>query len=308
MSTKKLDISHTSLSLKSYLDKSTTIISEDHAVKETQAKGTLRAGYTGALLPNGEVVGKCHRQSLARYLQLEEEEDVVGTSSQMFFALGAANELYWVDVLERSLDEKFTIKCEEEIPTSWVTSSGVPVTGRPDIVIFEEESPIVGIELKALAADNAAAGVKFQKPKIKHVLQAAHYSWQLGVPFNLVYTWYSQSSMPFWARKTTKEKVLRPFVKEYNLGWEGSKLYYMDGNTRVDTDITVESIQDYYELVVDMDKQKNLYSRVESKDIFGNQEPFNECDYCPLKDICDMYEHDYDTWVDFVKLKSKGGA
>ena len=308
MSTKKPELLHSQIFLKSFLDKATALSHEEHEEKEEEAKGTLRAGYTGAILDSGEVIGKCHRVSLVRYLRLVAEDSPVNTPSQFFFALGYANEQSWVDSISKALPAGMSMKCEEDTPTEWKTPQGVSVTGRPDIVLFQNETPVLGVELKALAADNAAAGIKYDKPKTQHLLQAGHYSWQLGIPFNLVYTWYSQTYLPFWAQKKFKDKlegkVLYPFVKEFRLGWENGKLYYMDGDTKVITLLTVEAIQNYYELVVDMETQKSLYTRPANLEIDGSPSQFNMCTYCPLQEYCDKYEHDYELWTDKIRSKS----
>ena len=277
-----------------------------HQAGESEKLGTLRGGSSGCIVGK-ETIGKCTRKSLARYFGISEPKD---ESSQYFFDAGYANEETWLTKLKLSWDG--VILCEEEIPINWVVpGTSVPVTGRPDTVLCDADSkPILGLELKAILAINSAVGVAIEdKPKTDHVIQAAHYSWQLGIPFILVYTWNVRGQAPYWAKKKFGVDTLQPGQREYHLGWEDGKLHYIKQNgTRIDTQITQQGIEDYYRLIADMAAKRQLYRRPADIDETGARLPWNGCSYCPFKSACDDYENDdFDMWLDAMRLISEEG-
>ena len=224
----------------------------------------------------------------------------------------------------------------------YTTPPYVEVTGRPDLMIFKKleraafefkevvEEPILGLELKVVCAVNSAVNIYCEdKPKISNLIQAAHYSMAHGCPFNLVYSFRNRSIVPGWASKfkdklTVKEKVfpprmrkdgtygkefvkreysIEPFTKEFRVGFEDDKVYYLkDNGERVDTPLTGEGIRRYYELIVDMEKNKDLHTRIAHTDLEGKLLPYDPCNYCPFKDACDDFEYDYDAWMDKIEL------
>lgn len=163
----------------------------EHDALEGTKLGVLRAGNAGILTDKG-FVGKCPRISYLRFkgIKVEEHDD----NKEHMFAAGRSNEDIWLDKLKRGWSGK--ILREEEIPTKWFTDvtgadgQGVAVTGRPDIMLCDDAGvPKVGIELKLVSSVNTAKTVLFQKqPKLEHVIQAVHYSWQHNVPFEIWYT------------------------------------------------------------------------------------------------------------------------
>lgn len=52
----------------------------------------------------------------------------------------------------------------------------------------KDGKPVVGIEAKQASSLWTCRDILKDAPKTNHLAQAAHYSWQLGVPFHLVYT------------------------------------------------------------------------------------------------------------------------
>lgn len=164
-------------------------LAKDKRSTEVGKQGTWRGGNSGIWLPDSEdVAGKCPRLSLLRFLGYEDEAE---EDKQLMFDGGFGNEDLWEKVLVPGLPPGTILLSEEDVPTCWELSSGEKVTGRPDLVICEEHTrnPIVGIELKLVCSLTTAKNVLFQnKPSLGHVIQAAHYSWQLGVPFELWYT------------------------------------------------------------------------------------------------------------------------
>jgi len=269
-----------------------------HQLGEADKAGTLRAGSSGALV-NQHVIGKCHRLSLARYLGLQEShEDHTNT----IFESGYANEEVWMSKLalgwhgELTGDSKYPIKWEID---------GVTVSGRPDIVLLDDDKkPVFGIELKVVESYKSASSLWYErKPKTDNLIQAAHYSLKFGIPWILVYTFSGIVAPPYWAvRKYSLPKgaEVRPFKMEFPLFWQDGVLGYLYNGDRIMTEITAQSIDDYYQLVVDMSREKDLYLRHSSLDVHGQSQGWNACDYCSAKDACDSYEQhgDYQQWQD----------
>lgn len=198
------------------------LLADDKAAESTKS-GTLRGGNSGIYIETKDkFAGKCQRLSYLRYKGISIESTTA--SRKLMFQAGVVNEDLWLNVLKKAWHGP--ILTESEIPTSWQTSNGTPVTGRPDIVLCEPDSdiegmywddetdtwtipgslltqgmdvvgaairraskPKVGIELKQISSVWTARDVLLEgRPKFDHLVQAAHYSWQLNVPFELWYT------------------------------------------------------------------------------------------------------------------------
>lgn len=158
----------------------------EHEALEKTKLGTLRAGNAGIQLADGTFLGKCPRITYLRFkgIKVEDTDD----NKEHMFAAGRGNEDIWLDKLKRGWPGK--ILREEEIPTKWFTQNETAVTGRPDIILCDTEGrPEAGIELKLVSSVNTAKTVLFEgHPKLEHVIQAVHYSWQLNIPFEIWYT------------------------------------------------------------------------------------------------------------------------
>lgn len=308
-------------------------LADQHELKEADKRGILRAGNTGVV--NGpDVIGTCARQTLLRYEGIKYES--IEDSKRLMFDAGLSNEDIWIQSLREGLtelgDTSTIIKREEEIPISWVTPSGVQVTGRPDLVLGELTDdkfvPKLGLELKLVSSVWTArdTGVMLE-PKLVHLMQAGHYSWQLGVPFQLWYTnraefavgsgWEQKTFPPrenlltdileFGESKgkTTVKKVLQ-FRQGFQLEWtRGGQLKYRPilSGKELDwtwTPITQQGIIDYYELVVSQAKDKQLAARPKSLKSDGSPGTFSLCDYCPLQAVCDAHERNYGKWLSEV--------
>lgn len=281
--------------------KASQMESDEHAAKEQDKKGILRGGTTGHLSLDGDVVGQCHRKALIRFLGLQKP-----SGANFWFDMGMANEELWLSKLKKSWGPN--IRCEEEYPIVWELD-GVKITGRPDMVLFDaDDKPVAGIELKSMGAINSAVGIKYDnKPKVANLLQAAHYSSQVGVPFYLVYTCFVKGPLPYWAQKQYGEKELEPFIREFKVYLdESGAIYYMtEQGKEFKTGLTLAGMKDFYRLVIDMDKQKSLYHRFADKDLSGKPLPYNVCNYCPYQRTCTNYEHDFDRWIDEVQKISE---
>lgn len=171
---------------------------------------TLRGGSTGMVNEQGEVIGTCAAQAYLRMKGINGKP--VDAAKELMFAGGRLNEDHWLSVLKESYDGP--ILCEEDISTCWKTDQGIPVTGRPDIVLCTNTTPddpkaiasgdtfvkpACGIELKQVMSVNSGYNVLIKKtPQLKHLMQAAHYMWQLDCPFELWYTNRNNLDMPSW--------------------------------------------------------------------------------------------------------------
>lgn len=296
---------------------------EEHLAGEKAKLGNLRAGDSGAMSRQGDVIGGCPRRAYVR-TQLGIEVDPPTVDRTIMFELGKANETIWVDKLKRVWSG--TIKQEEEIPISWSTTNGTRVTGRPDVVLCDDKGkPVLGIEHKAACSIWTSRDVSFElNPKTKHMLQAVHYAWQLKVPYRLVYTQYVDYAMPDFAKKffplgdprialndKGQPKAVLPHetIYEIDVAPTTGKVRYRpesrDGNdTPWATAIfTVEDIVRFYEFVSTMAENKTLGPRPVSLKPDGSKMSYSECNYCPLKDICDKNEHSWEKWNDAVKNK-----
>jgi hypothetical protein len=311
---------------------------EQHKQKEVLKVGTLRAGNTGMMSGTGDFAGACPRTVHLR--QLGYELEVPDDSKMIMFQMGIANEsVVFKDLMHTSGPEEVILQ-EEEIPISWLTSNGTKVTGRPDMVLCSKKDgqtiPFLGIEIKSIASVWTSREVLFEgQPKLPHLLQSAHYSWKLGVPFRLVYKQYSNQAVPGWAGKLFPKqgephsqhisynekgdiKYIEPFEIAYELEWDSSSRKYLryrreigEGEKELDWTRTLISQQDverFYEFVANMQETKVLGVRPMTIDAQGNEKNYSNCGYCPLKDTCDKHESKgYDKWMAAVLKEMNSG-
>ena len=297
-----------------------------HRSLETEKVGTLRGGNSGALLPDGRIIGKCHRLTRLRMDGIEVEEP--SKDRLIMFEAGLANEDIWDKVLRSGDLNGYSILREEEVPTKWTTTSGINVTGRPDLVLADKESGEhkLGLEFKMAASLWTARDVLIQrKPKLPHLIQAAHYAQQLSIPFKLVYTSYVDFPVMGWAQKlmgklnpreypvqvddkTGLVKKVLPFIKIYDLNWEGKggTLQWKEesGSQWTDTGMKWSNIQAYYEMVGYQAQTEDLGPRPSNVDAkMEHKKGWHFCDYCPLSDACDKYDKghkNYSKWREDV--------
>lgn len=328
-----------------------------HVEADKQKIGTLRAGGTGALDDHGNFAGACPRKSYLRSLGIEVEPPPDHT--QIMFQGGVASESeIFGDLLAglenwNGLSTGYIVLREEQIPTNWQAANGTPVTGRPDMVICtttdglpiinmgdptgavlaDTLKPLLGIEAKCVSSLWTSRKVLFQgKPKLDHLLQAAHYSWQLGIPFRLVYKQYTNQSLPDWAHKNFpkqgdplaryleygdggKPKHVKPFELVYvvEIDLNGRITYRREDSQEeaVTTPYTVESIRSYFEHVSKMgEKGGHLGSMPLTLTVSGEEDSYSNCDYCPLQTVCTSREwKSIPRWTEAVRkhLDNNGG-
>lgn len=296
---------------------------QQHAEQEKTKVGLLRAGNTGiaALNEKGEmeVGGKCHRQTMLRLLGIASED--ADYSKELMFDSGRGNEDLWYSVLSRSYNKP--ILREEEIPIQWMTSNGTPVSGRPDLVLCDDDKqPVLGLELKLLCSFWTTRSVLLGQPKTMHIMQAAHYSWKLGVPFELWYTSRVDWPVMGWAAKhlpkegepgsehlEINEKGEVRKIVPFKLGFlltqdeEGFIHYSVVGRDGppVKSIVSIPRIQEYYEYVSTMVARKDLGPRPQNLTATGEEVSWSFCSYCPLQSTCEAHESDFDTWLEAAK-------
>lgn len=307
-----------------------------HKDKEVDALGRLRAGNSGIASPDGDVAGQCHRRAHLRMLGIEVEQH--SQDKLLMFELGIANEDIVYNKLLASLPEGYTILRESEIATRWKTALGTSVTGRPDLVIGKNDTsgtfiPELGIELKSVASVYTTAEILFEgRPKISHLIQAAHYMWQLGVPYRLNYKQYGNQLAPDWlSRKWPKEgqpgseylaynpkgevKYTMPYEITYELRFgAGGRLEYRregtDEQAWVRTIVQAEDIRRFFD-TADQMASKGLGRRPITMDAFGKEKSYSDCIYCPLQATCDKVDKvrgkvkvplTYEQWLEEVRV------
>lgn len=307
------DIKHSAIKSTDLYNEGAKVQTKNHNALESTKLGNLRGGSAGALV-DGKVYGKCHRLSLARFKGISTPKN---EGAQYWFDAGYANEEAWDAKLTAFLQENpdYSIKSEEDCPIKWHTSNGTAVTGRPDFVIFKNDTALLGLELKVVCTINSAIDKWAKnKPATANLIQAAHYSLIMGIPYNLVYSFRSRGPAPYWAVKQLKgtgtlnhKNEIEPFTCEFRLGFENDLLYYIDRfGLTTQTKITGQSIRDYYELIVDMDDKKDLYNRPVAETATGDKD-WDPCNLCAFKDACDSHENDFDRWFDEIRKISQQG-
>lgn len=299
---------------------------------ESEKLPALRAGNSGADFGDGKYVGSCKRRGLLRYLSVDASD--ADDARQLMFEAGLANEDIWVNVLRDAGVPAENIRCEEEIPTRWITAGGIPVTGRPDVVVGEMESgvwrPKKLYELKLASSLWTGKEVLVEgRPKDAHVVQAAHYFWQTNAESaELLYLSRSDYAIGpsyhgmFKGLDKRPElagyfelgdngfiKKMTPFLVSYELVWhtDGTLLYrqvLMDGTTSdyVTTKITRDGIRSFYESIGSDYSLGKLSARPSGVKIDGSKASYKECQYCMLKQVCDKSEkHGLEPWLVDVK-------
>jgi hypothetical protein len=294
---------------------------------EALKPAALRVGNSGILVvgENADTVyGECPRKAHLRYLGVELHADA---TTHEIFDEGITNEDIVKELFINGLEavgSDLEMKQEEEIPVSWSTSSGSVVTGRPDFVFLKDSAPQFMVELKKKVSFYSVRNSTYEcKPDTKHLCQAAHYSWQLGmIPCYLVYRNGTLYHLDSEVRKSTIEKTgitraleyqgsrpskILPHYTIFTLTWKDNVLYFQSDDMRaaVKTLITPDNIQAFYEATDGIAKHKHLGPRPTAKSVAeGGKSSYSTCNYCELKETCDSYENDYDTWLDHVKSKA----
>lgn len=276
---------------------------------------TLRGGSAGCHLGKYQVVGKFYND-VARFMGYSFPH---GNSTKDIFDLGYSNESVW--------EQKFAAA---EIPFTGDSDhplkyeiDGVNVTGRPDTVVgeyapssigpgFDEVfEPEFGIEHKVIASFKVAGRMlKDPKPKDENFVQACHYSYKFNLPWTIVYSQYSIHQPDWWDKKDLVEMgytEIPPFKKEFQIGCDAGKFYWQDTQVgrRVDTAVTAQGIQEYYELILETIERKDLTKVKQSMvDIYGNMMYYDPNAYDEVRLTTDMSKG-WDHWIEDLERATK---
>lgn len=293
---------------------------QEYKAEDHKKLGFLRAGNSGVMNEQGQVAGACHRVAHLRSLGIE--IDIPSDPTLIMFQLGVANEdVIYADLLHTSTPSEGLLR-ETEIPTSWFTSNGTQVTGRPDMVLtakvgmVDEKSGAISythvpshvIEIKSIASLWTTLEVAIKKkPKVAHLAQAAHYMWQLGnVTGTLLYKQYALQAMPDFAKfqfprinrpgselleynDKGEAKNVRPFEIGYSLRFnpDGQLEYAVEGTESWTVSVVSrQDVQRFYEFTSRITETGDLGSRPITIDPVGEEKKFSNCSYCPLTSIC----------------------
>jgi len=275
-----------------------------HDAEEKTKVGSLRAGNAGFVTADGKFVGQCARLTYLRHIGINVQE--IEDSKEHMFAAGRGNEDLWMQVLREGWPGK--ILTETEVPTRWHTDNGIAVTGRPDIVLCNQDGkPEHGIELKLVSSVWTARDVLFQgHPKLDHITQAAHYSWQLGVPFEIWYTSRVNWPVVGWMQKNFPKpgefgsehcnynnkgeiKSVNPFVVGYELKITKESVMYREAGSKYEwqkSPVTIDGIMTYYNFIATMTETDRLPGLSLNLDADGQKLAWSKADYCALGDLC----------------------
>lgn len=281
------------------------------AVKDEEEKtkqGTLRAGNSGIHLDNGIIAASCPRQAMLRSRGINISPP---PSKSPMFELGLANEDAWYQNLSAVWTQGQILR-EHETPISWTTTNGTQVTGRPDMVLCgSNNTPLVGLELKSVSSFWTIKNLQIENtPSIAHVAQAAHYMWQLNIPFVLVYTNRVNHTFPWKYVEAFRGKSyvfhtesqhplhIEPFILAFPLEIRDGVVWFNSPTGWVETIVTVDGIRQFYETASTIAETGQLPSRPTDKGVRG-ESTYSPCKYCPFLPVCDQYEtHSLDTWLD----------
>lgn len=168
--------------------------------------------------------------------------------------------------------------------------------------------PVLMLELKSVASIWTARKVFFDlQPKVANLAQAGHYMWKLGVPGRLMYKQYAIQAVSEEAARylpykgaprsefieyddsTHKPRTVRPFEITYELEFStlGVLRYRPEGShVWVDSCVTSQDIERYYEFVSKMEQSGDLGDRPLAVKPNGDEYSYKLCKYCKLWDIC----------------------
>jgi hypothetical protein len=161
------------------------------------------------------------------------------------------------------------------------------------------------------------------KPKLPHLLQAAHYSAVWEIPWELWYTsrvdwpvvgdWVKKllSSIPKnyceLDEKTGDIKKILPFMKGFQLEWRGDQLFWKpkEQSSWSASLITRAGITGFYEQIENVDKTGILPPRPKNLDAVGETLSWSMCDrkYCKASEACDKFETSKSKWFEAVTQK-----
>lgn len=259
---------------------------KEHQKYEESKIGVLRVGSCGAVLPNGDIIGTCPRSAMLRCLGVSESKD---TKSHICTKAGTLFEQEVARLLKVAGQE---IKQEDEIGVQFKTKLGRLVTGRPDVVIMNDENPQVVIDVKGVLSHSTASKTTYgdAPKKLDQLIQITLYSKLLGIPGILLF-WngsYYQPSYPD-KKKYGIQGNIEPYRKYFKVFLDSDEhvcYYDIDGGREpYKTIIRFPYISEYYNLVDQCIVAGILPPKVTSVDEFGNK-VYSICTFCKFKEAC----------------------
>lgn len=260
------------------------VLRKEHAAEAQAKTHTLRGGSAGCLLEDGTTLGACPHEALGRFMGYEADS----IDSQGYFDGGIANELIWERNIKAALAQEEvpydSFRCEEDIPVSYRLDDKYNITGRPDLVVGSTKDgefvPELGMELKGCYAVRSGARKLFGlEPDGKHICQAAFYMKVLDIPWTIPYTVNVTGELGWFDKKDYGKHNLPLGKVEFPLryGSDGNTVEYQDvGGKWIRTVITWDGILDFYRLVADMYKSKQVgVTRISDMDAFGQPVKFD---------------------------------
>lgn len=286
-----------------------------HAEKEKDVKA-YRIGSSGAVI-GSEVYGTCHRIAHLRDIGVEVPPDL---GTDIMWKAGEGNEDTWLRILEAAgFDGEILTQDKAEAQIDGVDQ---PIQGHPDLILRTKTDGDIGVELKGIFGWTTAelAWIK-HTPKNENLIQAAGYSYYRKIPYILAYTCNHFPKIPPWEKKKIIHLLqaefgkdwMMPFYSIFYLNWENDRLQYKHEaeDKWITTDVTPETIDNYYRLLTEMKQTKQLGPRVSANYLDGTPHKYGaqaECGLCEFNAMCDRYEgdKDYDRWLDDIKTMVAG--
>ena len=300
--------------------------SEAYSVRNIGKEENLRGGSTGARIQgtHGPVsIGCCPRKAQLRVLGVEEP---FGLSKSFMFQGGHGSEEYLNKSLEaawKEQDPQNLFFPEGIVGVRWSTASGRPVTGTPDGLFAapagDHVALLKGIEAKCMSSGfTLINSVLKEKPNTSHLLQAGHYAWQLGIPFDLVYISRVNFGLHYWMKGMIKDLephpcyqfaengehfAFSPTEAVYQIEWHNDRLvYHTPQGNRIETHVKTGDIRAFYDHVDQSLNDKTLADKGSSKDILGDT-AYLPCKYCPHNQHCPSVPNGasgdaYEAWLE----------
>jgi hypothetical protein len=290
--------------------------------EETDPTGKWRGGSAGCITNSGAVLGTDPREAVLRFLGVQMPTDY---DTQLMFDAGLTNEDSFCELLEKN---GVSFLREEEIPVSYELDNGEKVTGRPDVVLVnEEKAPVMGVELKLICSPFSAADkAAWFKGNVdsKHLIQACHYAAFFDVPWVLAYTSRVLYSFPYYAAKDRKAEekhmiypdhrairrsdngkpfMIRPFQSFYDITLaDDGDTFLLDGEP---TRITKSGIRRFYEYCSECVRNKEIPTkRSGGIDHFGNTNDKNKTLMYDSFKEADTF-NGFDAWVESCREITK---
>ena len=270
-----------------------------------------RGGNSGCLTDDGVCLGEDPRKAVLRFLGIEKP---ITLADDLIFHAGFTNEDHWTELLKLAPNHPYVIRCEEECPVQWKLNDTDIVTGRPDLMLFKDDKPVHGVELKLISSNGKMARHSHfgdANPVPKHWVQAAHYSWQYDVPWTLAYTSRAHYTAFYfgakkfqldhpaqrWDDKGQKVVSVGPFISMYDLTWEDDTALMDESPTLV----TASGIRAFYEYCARCVQTKTVPTiRSGGTDVWGAQEKKN--DVLLYDDFKEARTDSWSKWVHDCKL------